>query len=98
MLFLSFFLAAIATWLGSNFDTLSFRPFPAAIMLLAGWDVIRRWQFNQRFTKMSMEVMSGREVGEDWLTEKDHTRARWRLMATPIYFVLALIALILELQ
>ena len=97
MLLLSFLLAAVATWLGSDFDTSYIRPFPATIAALSGWDLIRRWQFNQRIHDAMVETMGGAEVEEEWMTEKDQARARWRLFATPLYFVLALIALIVEL-
>ena len=92
MLLLSFLIALVAVWIGIDVsEKYIFLPsIPLVVALMSGWDLFRRWQQVQQLNLM----MESGQWGEEWMTEKDVSRARLRIFATPIYFVIATVSLI----
>ena len=95
MLFLSFIIALVAVWIEIDISEqyLSFTPVPLIVALISGWDLISRWRQVQRFNL----ILESGQWDEEWMTEKDISRARLRILATPIYFVVAIFSLIVAL-
>lgn len=95
MLFLSFLIALGAVWVEIDVSEqyISFTPVPLIVALMSGWALLRRWRQVQRLNLM---VESGKWE-EEWMTEKDVSRARQRIFVTPIYFVVAIFSLIVAL-
>ena len=90
MLLLSFSLAALSAGLSWQEGGWLFFV-PAFVAFSALWDLVGRWRFQTKINILFQEETDGADA---LVSEREAAKAKRRILATPIYFVLAVGSLI----